>query len=187
MAGNTALAFGALVAGGVVIEYGVKNFRNAGGSSSTGASTPSADPTGSTGNTTLTGSVAQAQQRAIALEGTPYVWGGGHVSNAFAETLAQIKSGGLDCSGYVSQILGPEGLGVLSAPEDTEGLAQSLSPGAGKQVTVYINPAEHTIINIGGIWYAAQSQGTFASRITAQEAQATISSIDMTAYHPQGY
>jgi hypothetical protein len=153
------------------------------------AATPT--PGGTVKASQATGSVAQALGYAKSLEGSTYVYGGGH-GGSFSEAVAAIKSGGLDCSAYVSQILGPRGLGVLTAADgiqSTATLPKYLDHGVGKQVTVYIDPSEHTIIDIDGDWFAAQHTGTKSAQITPEQAQATIAEFGgaMTAYHPAGY
>lgn len=185
--GNVAVAFGALVAGAVVLDYGVKAFKS-NLAPATGTDQPAP-------GMPATGSVAQAISYTKSLIGTPYVFGGGHQSNAFTETVQAIRQGGLDCSGLVSQALGPRGLGVLTTPETTQTLydAPGIMPGAGQQVTIYdrhtgASNDEHVIIQMAGQWFESGGMlGGGVQQMTPVQAQTELSGGNFQAYHPEGY
>lgn len=84
------------------------------------------------------GAVMKAMNEARAIEGTPYVWGGGH--SAFT------TSGGLDCSGAVSLIL--HAAGLLGKPMTSGSLMNWGLPGPGP-LTVFANP-DHAWMSIEG-------------------------------------
>jgi cell wall-associated NlpC family hydrolase len=95
---------------------------------------------------------------ATSLIGTPYKWGGGHSSGALTESIAAIKQAGLDCSGFVSQLLGRTG--IISSPQTTQTLPDTsgIATGAGKYVTIYdrddgADGGDHVIIDIAGHWF----------------------------------
>jgi hypothetical protein len=80
--------------------------------------------------------VAEHAMREV--EGTPYVWGGGH--GAFT------AEGGLDCSGAVSYVLHKVEPGRIKAPLTSGSMGQVLDPGPGA-LTVFYN-AEHTFLRL---------------------------------------
>lgn len=71
------------------------------------------------------------------IEGTPYVWGGGHA--AFTSEY------GLDCSGAVSYVLHSIMPNRMKAPLTSSEMGAVLKPGPGA-LTVYYNP-EHTFLS----------------------------------------
>jgi cell wall-associated NlpC family hydrolase len=75
--------------------------------------------------------------------GLPYHWGGGH-----GTTPAPIGTP-VDCSGYVSQILGV-------SPRTSGGFMTFGDAGAGKQVTIYAN-RDHVLIQIGDRFFATSA------------------------------
>lgn len=158
--GSTAVAFGALVAGAVVIDYGIKSGRTAfagGSSGGTTAATPGSAAYGATSNslagaTPLAATKVKAMQAmADALVGKPYVLGGGH--SGWAEAA------GYDCSGFVSAVI--HAAGYLSSPQSTQSLpsAAGIASGAGKYVTIYDKTdggtpeTDHVIIDLAGEWF----------------------------------
>jgi len=80
--------------------------------------------------------VAETAMREV--EGTPYVWGGGH--GAFT------ASGGLDCSGAVSYVLHKVAPGRVKAPLTSGAMGSVLAPGPGA-LTVFYN-AGHTFLRL---------------------------------------
>ena len=70
----------------------------------------------------------------------PYQWGGGHGA-APAPIGAHV-----DCSGYVSQILGV-------TPRTSGGFMSFGKAGAGKEVTIYANQ-EHVFVQIGDRFFS---------------------------------
>jgi len=73
----------------------------------------------------------------------PYLWGGGHGAEPAAVGTR------VDCSGYVSQILGVK-------PRTSGGFMSFGKAGAGKEVTLYANQ-EHILIQIGDRFFATSS------------------------------
>lgn len=88
------------------------------------------------------GSTRDLLSRAVAQSKTrqPYRWGGGHGSKPAAIGTP------VDCSGYVSQILGV-------SPRVSGQFAKFGDAGPGKRVTIYANSG-HVLIQIGGRWFA---------------------------------
>lgn len=132
--------------------------------------------------------VATMLKTAEALQGTKYVWGGGHSG---WDPVAELKKIGLDCSGFVSQVLHAGGVS-LPGPLTTSGLASNLQKGAGKYVTVYDRangPEAHTFMNILGKWFmeggnsAANPSGN-VSQLTAAQAKTELQGGGFVAYHP---
>jgi cell wall-associated NlpC family hydrolase len=101
----------------------------------------------------------------------PYLWGGGHGS-------APAKVGErVDCSGYVSQILGVK-------PRVSGDFARFGEAGPGKRVTIYANSG-HVLVNVAGHWFATSSQnpGGGAGEISAPS-KSYLSRF--TVRHPKG-
>jgi cell wall-associated NlpC family hydrolase len=76
---------------------------------------------------------------ANAIDGRPYVWGGGHAS---------FISHGYDCSGAVSYAL--HGAGLLGYTMVSGQLADWGDPGPGRWITIYAN-AEHVFMVVAGL------------------------------------
>lgn len=89
--------------------------------------------------TGMPSNVVKMIEEAEALEGTPYLWGGGHESAAAVKT----RLSKYDCSGAVSRILYIGG--YLNQPEASGALESFGLAGAGEWFTVYAN-AEHAFI-----------------------------------------
>ena len=95
--------------------------------------------------------VAAMQAMASALEGEPYLWGGGHGSWEI--------SAGYDCSGFVSAVL--HTAGYLKAPVTTQALPdqRNIMEGPGRYVTIFDRTDgggladDHVIIDIHGQWW----------------------------------
>ena len=79
----------------------------------------------------------------VGRKGLPYAWGGGHGAHP-----APIGTP-VDCSGYVSQILGV-------TPRTSGGFMTYGRPGAGREVTIYANQ-EHVLIEIDGRFFGTSS------------------------------
>jgi hypothetical protein len=73
------------------------------------------------------------------IDGTPYVWGGGHAS---------FEAKGYDCSGAVSYAL--HGANLLYYTQVSGQLAHYGSPGPGRWITVYAN-TEHVFMVVAGL------------------------------------
>jgi hypothetical protein len=141
------------------------------------------------------GIVANVLGLAQALVGTPYDQGG-HAT-AIDSTTAQVKQGGTDCSGYVSDLMGPNGLGIWSAANSTPDIptAPGILPGKGATITLWNNPnpgnAGHVWIefDIGGStrYFEAAGGGLGTHEMSASEAQSYITSGAYVPLHPAGY
>ena len=72
-------------------------------------------------------------------------------ATAFLDSPTELAAAGTDCSGYVSWLMGPEGLAVWPAPLATPGIpaAPDLQAGQGQYVTVWNNPLPGTA---GHVW-----------------------------------
>jgi hypothetical protein len=107
---------------------------------------------------------------ASSIDGTPYIWGGGH--NSF-------ESSGYDCSGAVSFAL--HGGGFLSSPLDSTGLETWGMPGPGNWITVYANSG-HAWMVIAGL--AFDTVGGPGPRWHPSPVDSTAGFV---ARHPAGY
>jgi hypothetical protein len=149
------------------------------------------------GTSIVPAAVINAFNRARGLIGTPYKYGGGHDAAALTESVAAIKaSTGIDCSGFVSNVLGPDGAGILSSVQDTATLpsASDIEPGAGSYITVYDRASgsqAHTILSIMGQFFESGGNTTDNPKggvvaLTAAEAKAELAGGGFVQYHPKG-
>ena len=196
---NQALAFGLLGAGGLFVTSAIT------GSSlgdllkgkpahvgTTGATLASGGVAGA--GAVATGTVAKTLALAQSLIGSPYNQGG-H-SAAINETIAQVKQLGTDCSGYVSDLMGPNGLGIWSTAQATPGIpsAPGIQSGVGQQITLWNNPAAG---NAGHVWvqfgsgaaarYFEDAGGIGVHEMTASQAQSYLNTNLYQPFHPAGY
>jgi cell wall-associated NlpC family hydrolase len=79
------------------------------------------------------------------IDGTPYIWGGGHAS---------FTAKGYDCSGAVSYAL--HGAGLLDYTMVSGQLADYGEPGPGRWITIYAND-EHVFMIVAGLRYDTRS------------------------------
>jgi hypothetical protein len=109
--------------------------------------------------------------KAVSNRKLPYQWGGGHGSSP-----AKIGTP-VDCSGYVSQILGVK-------PRVSGDFEHYGDAGRGKAVTVYANGG-HVLVSIQGRWFATSSSnpGGGAGEIQAPSRQYLAK---FTVRHPRG-
>lgn len=116
--------------------------------------------------------------------GSPYEWGGGHSTNS--EHVGAVKQG-IDCSGFVSWLMGKNGLGIWNSPQTTETIpnAQGIESGRGSKITIFDNASEHVIIKIGGQFWASEG-GVGVHQLGAGEVSAYLNSGAYKAYHPKG-
>lgn len=91
------------------------------------------------------------------------------------ENARQIRAQGTDCSGFVSWLMGPSGLGIWNTSLATPAIdtAPGMMPGRGRQVTVWNNKqpgnAGHVFIQIGNQYFASEG-GVGIRQISSQEA-----------------
>jgi soluble lytic murein transglycosylase-like protein len=124
---------------------------------------------------------------ALAVDGEPYIWGGGH-SNWEIQP-------GYDCSGFVSTVL--HAAGYLEVPVTTQTLPSQpgILTGPGRYVTIFDRTnggaadADHVIIDINGQWWesgGSSGAGGAASvhRIAAVSAAYLLSFNEIL--HPRG-
>jgi hypothetical protein len=86
-----------------------------------------------------------------AIQGRPYVWGGGHAS---------FESRGYDCSGAVSYVL--HAAGMLSSPLPSGPLMSWGLPGKGRWISVMANRG-HTYAVVAGLRWDTSSYGSGGS------------------------
>lgn len=115
--------------------------------------------------------------------------------SAALESAKQVRAQGTDCSGFVSWLMGPSGLGIWNTSYATPAIATApgLQPGRGQQITVWNNKqpgnAGHVFIQIGNAYFASEG-GVGVRQISTQEALNYIrNGSDGGAYqalHPKG-
>jgi hypothetical protein len=190
MAHNLPLAFGALLTGGLVLQKGIE-------ATKAGFTGASQDTTGTgTGSTAMaSGTASKALALAAALVGSPYSVA--EHADAINMTVAQVKQLGTDCSGYVSDLMGPNGLGIWSTAYATPGIpsAPGIVAGRGSQITLWNNAAPgaagHVFIQFGlgngqSRWFE-DAGGIGAHEMSASEVSSYMASGAYQPYHPQGY
>jgi hypothetical protein len=136
--------------------------------------------------------VATMLSTAQALVGTKYTYGGGH--NGW-DPISELKKIGVDCSGFVSQVLHAGGVS-MPGPQSTQGLPSYLQKGAGGKngVTVYDRTTgptadEHTIMEIMGKWFESGGNSKYnpsggVTNLTAAQAGGELAGGGFQAYHP---
>lgn len=149
---------------------------------------PKASTTTAAATSTIPVAVATMLATAQGLIGTRYVSGGGHGG---WDPVAELKKIGVDCSGFVSQVLHAGGVS-LPGPLTTQGLAANLKPGPGKLVTVYDRPSgsdAHTLIKILGKYFmsggnTAVNPSGQVTQLTAAQAAQELAPGGFQAFHP---
>lgn len=111
------------------------------------------------------------------------------------ESAAQIRAQGTDCSGFVSWLMGPHGLGLWSTSLATPDIANApgMHAGRGSIITVWNNKqpgnSGHVFIQVGNQFYASEG-GVGIHQVSTAEAQNYIThGSDGGTYqplHPQG-
>jgi hypothetical protein len=100
---------------------------------------------------------------ALALDGLPYIWAGGHAGWEMAN--------GYDCSGFVSAVL--HAAGYLQGPVTTQALPgqRHILQGPGRYVTIFDRTdggaltEDHVIIDLHGQWWESGGTGGGVHRI----------------------
>lgn len=193
---NYPLAFAELLAGAILLDKGAAAFQgglSTTANSSQGASATATAPAAPADLSNAPAQVAAMYQSASLLVGAPYTYGGGH--NGFTTALSTLKSLGVDCSGFVSQVL--HSGGYLTSPATTVTLPEQagILPGVGQWVTIWdraeAGDAGHAIIDIAGQFF--ESGGNSANNptggvaaLTDAQAQGELSEGGFDPYHPSG-
>jgi len=118
-------------------------------------------------------------------------------SAAFTDSPQQMKQTGTDCSGFVSWLMGPDGLGIWQTAYATPGIpsAPGIQQGPGTSITIWNNPlpgnSGHVFIDILGQFFQSAGGGVGIEPISQSDAQRMIATGDNGApyypLHPQGY
>lgn len=116
--------------------------------------------------------------------------------DAINEGEGQIKAAGTDCSGLVSWLMGPQGLGIWHQSLATPAIpsAPGLSKGQGQSITIWNNAqagnSGHVFIKIGNTYYASEG-GTGVRELPLSEVEGYIQNGSdgghYEAFHPTGY
>ena len=94
------------------------------------------------------------------IDGTPYIWGGGHAS---------FPAKGYDCSGAVSYAL--HGAGLLDYTQVSGQLAHYGEPGPGRWITIYAN-AEHVFMVVAGLRFDTRNDPEGRQRPALEDGRA---------------
>ncbi len=111
--------------------------------------------------------------------------------NAVSDSASQIQQQGTDCSGFVSYLMGPNGIGDWSQSYATPGIpaAPGIQPGAGSYVTIWNNPnpgdAGHVWIEILGQYFESSGSGG-VHQMDQSEVDAYLKSGQYQPFHPAG-
>jgi hypothetical protein len=111
--------------------------------------------------------------------------------NAVADTGSQIQQQGTDCSGFVSYLMGPNGLGAWTQSYVTPGIpsAPDLQPGKGSYVTIWNNPnpgnSGHVWIEILGQYFESSGSGG-VHQMDQGEVDHYLKSGEYQPFHPAG-
>jgi hypothetical protein len=111
--------------------------------------------------------------------------------NAVSDTGSQIQQQGTDCSGFVSYLMGPNGVGDWSQSYATPGIptAPGVQAGKGSYVTIWNNPnpgnAGHVWIEILGQYFESSGSGG-VHQMTQGEVNQYLNSGQYQPFHPAG-
>ena len=95
--------------------------------------------------------------------------------DAINEDQFSIKAKGTDCSGLISWLMGPHGLGIWHTSLATPDIANApgLQPGEGHTVTVWNNKQPgatgHVFIQIGNVYFASEGGGVGVHQLPQSE------------------
>jgi hypothetical protein len=112
-------------------------------------------------------------------------------ATAFTQSASWLKQDGTDCSGFVSWLLGPRGVGYWPISYATPSIptAPHIRAGFGEYVTLWNNPAAassgHVFIEILGHWFESAG-GIGIHEMPVGEAMNYIASGLYTPHHPLG-
>ena len=113
-------------------------------------------------------------------------------AGAINQSVPQIKQLGTDCSGYVSYLMGPAGLGIWKFAYATPGIptAPLIQAGAGQQITLHNNPSPgnfgHVWIEILGQYFECAGQ-IGVHQMDSGEVQSYLATGSYAPLHPAGY
>lgn len=111
--------------------------------------------------------------------------------DAVSDSGSQIQQLGTDCSGFVSYLMGPNGIGDWSQSYATPGIptAPGMQPGKGSYVTIWNNPnpgnAGHVWIEILGQYFESSGSGG-VHQMDQGEVNQYLSSGQYQPFHPAG-
>jgi hypothetical protein len=111
--------------------------------------------------------------------------------DAVADSASQIQQNGTDCSGFVSYLMGPNGIGAWSQSYATPSIptAPGMQPGAGSYVTIWNNPnpgnAGHVWIEILGQYFESSGSGG-VHQMDQGEVNTYLKSGQYQPFHPAG-
>lgn len=154
---------------------------------SSGALPTSFDVSGVGATTGLSGAAKMLAAAKAALGGTYNQ--GNH--DAVADSPGQIQQLGTDCSGFVSYLMGPNGIGDWSQSYATPSIpsAPGLQPGQGSYVTIWNNPnpgnAGHVWIEILGQYFESSGSGG-VHQMDQGEVNQYLKSGEYQPFHPAG-
>lgn len=111
--------------------------------------------------------------------------------DAVSDTGSQIQQLGTDCSGFVSYLMGPNGIGDWSQSYATPSIptAPGMQPGKGSYVTIWNNPnpgnSGHVWIEILGQYFESSGSGG-VHQMDQGEVNRYLSSGQYQPFHPAG-
>ena len=112
-------------------------------------------------------------------------------ATAFYHPAGWSHANGTDCSGFVSMLMGPQGLGIWHQPYTTDTLPQApgISRGPGHQITIWNNPAAgnagHVWIQIGNQYFESAG-GIGVHQMSNSEVAMYKATGKYTPWHPNG-
>ncbi len=111
--------------------------------------------------------------------------------DAVSDSASQIQQQGTDCSGFVSYLMGPNGIGDWSQSYATPSIptAPGMQPGQGSYVTIWNNPnpgnAGHVWIEIMGQYFESSGSGG-VHQMDQGEVNQYLKSGEYQPFHPAG-
>jgi hypothetical protein len=154
---------------------------------SSGALPTAFDVSGVGGATGLSGAAKMLAAAKAALGG---VYNQGN-HDAVSDNASQIQQQGTDCSGFVSYLMGPNGIGDWSQSYATPSIpsAPGMQPGQGSYVTIWNNPnpgnAGHVWIEILGQYFESSGSGG-VHQMDQAEVNEYLKSGQYQPFHPAG-
>ncbi len=137
-----------------------------------------------------TGSYAAAKMLAAAQAALGGAYNQGN-HDAVSDTAGQIRQDGTDCSGFVSYLMGPNGIGDWSQSYCTPDIptAPDIQPGRGAYVTLWNNAnpgdAGHVWIEINGQYFESAGS-TGVHQMDQSEVNMYLNSGEYQPFHPAG-